>query len=218
MNRVIVAQAAAGLGAYLLDHHADDGPTPQRRRRLRRPLQLRRLRPRHRRDHAGHGSATPTCSPATCPRPVLAFAIRHLGCSAGVMVTASHNPPEDNGYKVYLADSSQIVPPADADISAAIDAVGRVDAMPRSPPLRHARGDVAAAYVAAAAAIARRPPRGRGGLHADARRGSRHPGPRSWHGPASRPCTPCPSRATPTRPSPPSRSPTPRSPAPWIWR
>ncbi|MEJ7634089.1 phospho-sugar mutase, partial [Aeromicrobium sp.] len=97
--------------------------------------------------------------PTHLPTPVLAFAIRHLGCSAGVMVTASHNPPQDNGYKVYLQDSSQIVPPADADISAAIDAAGRVDQMPRSDAYELAGPEVAEAYVEAVVALPAAGPR-----------------------------------------------------------
>ncbi len=58
------------------------------------------------------------------PTPLLAFSVLALGAAAGVMVTASHNPPEYNGIKVYWQDGVQIVPPIDAEISAAIEAAG----------------------------------------------------------------------------------------------
>ena len=101
--------------------------------------------------------------PRLLPTPVLAFAVRHLGAAAGVMVTASHNPPNDNGYKVYLGgedEGSQIVPPADAEIAAHIQRIaddGDVAALPRSLGYETARESVVDAYVAATAAVAPAP-------------------------------------------------------------
>lgn len=101
--------------------------------------------------------------PRLLPTPVLAFAVRHFGAAAGVMVTASHNPPDDNGYKVYLGgddDGSQIVSPADADIAAHIERVaegGDISTLPRSLGFELATEDVVDEYVAATAAVAPAP-------------------------------------------------------------
>ncbi len=54
--------------------------------------------------------------PSLRPVPMLSFAVRHLGCTAGVVITASHNPPEYNGYKVYWADGGQVPAPRDGEI------------------------------------------------------------------------------------------------------
>jgi phosphomannomutase len=89
------------------------------------------------------------------PTPVVAFGILHLGCVAGVVVTASHNPPQDNGYKVYLGDGSQIVPPADADISARIDEVARhsLDDVPHSPSYTVLGKELIDAYLGRVASL-----------------------------------------------------------------
>jgi phosphomannomutase len=88
----------------------------------------------------------------TIPTPVLAFAITHLGAAAGVMVTASHNPPIYNGYKVYLDDGAQIVPPQDHDISARIDAVTTLADVPLASPddahIEHIEREVIDPYLA----------------------------------------------------------------------
>ena len=147
MNRVVVARAAAGLAAYL---NANGGT------KIVIGYDARRNSDVFARDTAeimsGAGIAA-MLLPSALPTPVLAFAIRHLGCDAGVMVTASHNPPDDNGYKVYLGDGSQIVPPADAEISACIGAVGAMASIPRTPEYTVLDGAVLDAYVARAVSL-----------------------------------------------------------------
>jgi phosphomannomutase len=125
MNRAVVIRAAAGLVAYVKSRGG---------RSVVIGYDARHKSDLFARDTAevveGAGLKAYVL-PRPLPTPVLAYAIRHLGADAGVMVTASHNPPQDNGYKVYLGDGSQIVPPADAEISAAIEAVGPLAAVPR---------------------------------------------------------------------------------------
>jgi phosphomannomutase len=80
------------------------------------------------------------------PTPVLAFAIRKLDACAGVMVTASHNPPQDNGYKVYLGDGRQIVSPVDEQISKLIESVSDVRKISQGDAGKSVSDDVVATY------------------------------------------------------------------------
>ncbi|URM89877.1 phospho-sugar mutase [Streptomyces sp. MRC013] len=119
MNRSVVIRAAAGLAAYLRAKGRGDGLVVI-------GYDARRKSADFARDTAAVMVAAglrAALLPRPLPTPVLAYATRHLGAVAGVEVTASHNPPRDNGYKVYLGDGSQIVPPADAEIAAEITAV-----------------------------------------------------------------------------------------------
>jgi phosphomannomutase len=139
MNRAVVIRAAAGLARYLTDTvRADDAPPT-----VVIGYDARTLSDVFARDTAAvmvAAGVRAALLPAALPTPVLAFAVRHLGADAGVMVTASHNPAQDNGYKVYLGgravtgpgQGAQIVPPADAQIAARIAAVESVASVPRA--------------------------------------------------------------------------------------
>lgn len=105
---------------------------------------------------AGAGVRT-LLMPGRIPTPVLAFAIGHLGASAGVMVTASHNPASDNGLKIYLGDTTLVAAPVDAGIAARMAAVGPVDAIPRSDSHETLDESIVEAYVTAVAGPEPRP-------------------------------------------------------------
>ena len=118
--------------------------------------------------------------PLPCPTPLLAFAVRHLAAAAGVMITASHNPAADNGYKLYLSDGAQVIPPVDAEVEQRIADLGPLTLIPvadAGSPLIIRHGDeVAQAYLDAVIAVAApggpgSPARAERRLHADARGG-----------------------------------------------
>lgn len=156
MNRVLVSQAAAGFARWLLEHA--DGGTPS----VVIGYDGRKNSDVFARDTAelmAGAGVRAVLLPRLLPTPVLAFAVRHLDVSAGVMVTASHNPPNDNGYKVYLGGldhGSQIVSPTDAEIAARIleVAAGSVLDLPRSEQYEIASDDVERAYIEATAGVA----------------------------------------------------------------
>ncbi|MEU8530107.1 phospho-sugar mutase [Streptomyces sp. NPDC048629] len=150
MNRSVVIRAAAGLAAYLKAKGQSDGLVVI-------GYDARYKSADFARDTAavmvGAGLRA-ALLPRPLPTPVLAYAIRHLGAVAGVEVTASHNPPRDNGYKVYLGDGSQIVPPADAEIAAEIAAVRSLAEVPRPAEGWETLGDeVLQAYLARTDAV-----------------------------------------------------------------
>jgi len=164
MNRAVVIRAAAGLVAYLRESLSPDGPTAGGPRVVI-GYDARTNSDVFARDTAavvvaagGHALLLPSA----LPTPVLAFAVRHLGADAGVMVTASHNPPQDNGYKVYLGgrvvsgsgQGAQIVPPYDAQIAEKIAQVTSVASVPRAPSGWTVLGEeVLEAYLAAVATL-----------------------------------------------------------------
>jgi phosphomannomutase len=149
MNRTVVRRAAAGIASWLSVH----APPASR--------VIVGYDARHGSRDFAHDSAAILAAagfeasvlPRPLPTPVLAFAVQRLDAAAGIMVTASHNPPRDNGYKVYAADGAQIIPPADTQIEDAIRAVGPSREIALSDGYQRLDEEIVEAYVAAVTAL-----------------------------------------------------------------
>lgn len=157
MNRVLVAQAAGGLAAYLKQYDKEPSIILGYDGRKNSDVFARDTAE----IMAGAGIKT-YLLPRKLPTPVLAYGINYFDTTAGVMVTASHNPPEDNGYKVYLGKANgggQIVSPADKDIAALIDkvAAGSIQDLPRSQDYIVLDDEVVDAYIAKTAGLVTQP-------------------------------------------------------------
>jgi len=136
MNRVLVRKVTAGLAAYLKQHVPDAaargvliGHDARKNSRVFSEDAARVLAGAGLRVHLAH---------RPWPTPTTAWAVVATNACAGIMVTASHNPPAYNGYKVYWGNGAQIIPPHDTGIAAAIATIGRSDQLPM-PPLDDAR-------------------------------------------------------------------------------
>lgn len=148
MNRVLVAQAARGLADYLLEREPNPSVVIGFDGRINSDV----FAEDSAQILAGAGVKV-TLFDSYVPTPVLAHSVKFGGFSAGVMVTASHNPPNDNGYKVYLGGSfggSQIISPIDREIEAKISAVAETqtfDSIPKSLGFTRGGEDLRRAYL-----------------------------------------------------------------------
>ncbi|MDQ1513110.1 MAG: phosphomannomutase, partial [Microbacteriaceae bacterium] len=152
MNRVVVMQTSAGLSRFLAG-------------RVERPTAVVGYDARHNSERFAQDAAevltaagvATTLLPRALPTPVLAFAVRALAVDAGVMITASHNPAADNGYKLYLGGpdaGAQLVGPNDAAVLAEIEAVVAAGGLPlRSPEVPVAGEDLLHRYITATARL-----------------------------------------------------------------
>jgi phosphomannomutase len=156
MNRAVVTKTAAGLVAYMRKHHLSSVVIGRDARCGSKDFAQ---------DTAeimqGAGMKV-YLLPRALPTPVLAYAVRELKCDVGIMVTASHNPPEDNGYKVYLGgivdqiryEGSQIISPADTQISEYISQVPDLNTLKRSSGAEVLDNTIVDSYIKAAAKLA----------------------------------------------------------------
>ncbi len=161
MNRAVVSKTAAGLASFMKKNKIDSIVIGRDARYGSEDFT---------RDTAeimsGAGMKV-FVLPRPLPTPVLAYAVRKLGCGVGVMVTASHNPPQDNGYKVYLGgtvggveyNGSQIISPADREISQEISNSPALNLLPRGDAWTVLNDDVVDSYIAATSKLAPRPHR-----------------------------------------------------------
>lgn len=153
MNLAVVRRAAAGIGRHLLANSAAGRLVVVGHDARHRSAEFAA-------DAAGVLTALglqAVLAPGPLPTPVTAFAVRHLDAAAGVQITASHNPPNDNGVKVYLGDGAQLIGPADAEIEAAIAAVPAAVSIEVAAP-QPWPDDVVEAYVARLGELARTAP------------------------------------------------------------
>ena len=159
MNRAVVGRTAAGISAYM------------KKRGMKRVVIGRDAR--HGSEDFANESAEIFAGagfevfvlPRPLPTPVLAFATRQLKCDVGVMVTASHNPPQDNGYKVYIGPTadgidyaaSQIISPTDGLIAQEVAAINSLSSTPRGKSWTTVDEDLISEYVRRTALIAAKP-------------------------------------------------------------
>jgi len=159
MNRAVVGRAAAGIAAYMKARGMNSVVIGRDARYGSEDYTIESAE-----ILTGAGMQV-YLLPRPLPTPVLAFATSYLKCDVGIMVTASHNPPQDNGYKVYIgpeADgisyaSSQIINPTDGFIAADISSVSSLKSLPRGDNWKILGEEVITEYIARTIKLAPRP-------------------------------------------------------------
>lgn len=159
MNRAVVARTAAGIAAYMKERNLTSVVIGRDARYGSEDYTIETAE-----IMSGAGMKV-FILPRPLPTPVLAFATVELGCDVGIMVTASHNPPQDNGYKVYLGGTvdgidyrgSQIVSPTDTSIAQKIDEITSLKSQPRGTEWTVLGEEVIEKYIKQTASLASNP-------------------------------------------------------------
>ena len=159
MNRAVVGRAASGIVAYMKERKLTSVVIGRDARYGSEDYTFETA------EIMSGAGMTVYVLPRPLPTPVLAFATNELACDVGIMVTASHNPPQDNGYKVYLGGTvdgieyrgSQIVSPTDVSIAQKIDSIKSLKAQPRGKEWNVLCEDVIEKYIARTASLATQP-------------------------------------------------------------